>query len=422
MIARKIVLDNGVRLVMSRMQEMRSVSIGIWVGIGGRYEEDIESGISHFLEHMLFKGTKTKTAAQISQLIEGVGGAMNAFTTEECTCFYVKVMGKHFKQALSVMADMFQNPAFHPKDVERERGVILDELRMGVDVPSQYVYDRLRKIMWPKHPLGRMLIGTEKSISRLKRENLLGFKDANYTAKNIVVSVAGHINEKEVENEVRRKFSFLKPKDLPKHSHVTQEQSKPSFDFVKRKTEQTHFCLGIRAYPRNHPRRFALRILNAILGENMSSRLFQEIREKLGLSYDISSSVDRFADTGMVLISGGTEDSKISNVIEATLKELIKLKKKEVTHSELHLAKEYCLGQASLSLEKTSNQMIYLGESELLSNKMMRVDEIFRQLRSVTADDIKSAARELFMDSGLNLAIIGQGKHAFKIQKTLNLN
>jgi len=422
MIARKIVLDNGVRLVISRMQEMRSVSIGIWVGIGGRYENDQESGISHFLEHMLFKGTKTKTAAEISQLIEGVGGSMNAFTTEECTCFYVKVMGKHFRQALSVMADMFRSPAFHSKDVERERGVILDELRMGADVPSQYVYDLLRKLMWPKHPLGRMLIGTQETISRLKRNNLLEFKDKNYTARNIVISVAGHINEKDVESEVRRKFSFLKPAELPKHSHAMHHQSEPSFDFVKRKTEQTHFCLGIRAYPRNHPRRFALRILNAILGENMSSRLFQEVREKLGLSYDISSSVDRFSDTGLVLISGGTEDSKIAKVIEATLKELKKLKKKTVAQSELRLAKEYCLGQAALSLEKTSNQMIYLGESELLSNKMMNVEEIFRHLKSVTAADIQLAARELFMNSGLNLAIIGQGKHASRIQRTLNLN
>lgn len=418
---KKYVFDNGLRLVLCPMSEMRSVAIGVWVGVGGRYENDEICGVSHFLEHMLFKGTKKRTAAQISQSIEGIGGNMNAFTTEELTCFYVKVMEDHFKQAIGVLSDMFENPAFKTKDIDRERAVILEELRMNIDVPSNFVYELLRRIMWPKHPLGRMLIGTENTLNTIKRQNLIEFKNKNYSAQNMVIAIAGKINPHEVVHEVEKKFTFLKKNLTPSFAPARDGQVKSLVKIQHKKTEQTHFCIGVRSFHRNHPDRFALRVLNAILGENMSSRLFQEIREKLGLSYDISSSVERFLDTGSLVISGGVDIRHLPKVVEKTLLELEKLKRKPISKKELNMAKKYCVGQTSLELEKTSSQMIYIGESELSSGKIFEIDEIIRKVQSVTAEDIQKVAQKLFVDEHLNLAVIGPVKNTSKIENLFSL-
>jgi len=419
---KKIKFENGLRLVTCPMSEMRSITIGIWVGVGGRHEEDALSGVSHFLEHMLFKGTQKRTAAQISQAIEGVGGSMNAFTAEESTCFYVKVMSDHFNQAIDVLADMFHSPSFLPKDIDRERRVILEEFRMNIDQPSHYVFDLLRNVMWPRHPLGRMLIGTEKTISNIQRKNLIDFKERNYTAENIVVAIAGRMDEKKVIDLVRKKFLFLQKSGFPGYLRVKDEQKTSQGEILHKKTEQTHFCIGVRALERDHPDRFALRVLNAILGENMSSRLFQEIREKLGLSYDINSSVERFSDTGVLIVSGGVDIRHLPQAIEKTLKELEKIKKKMVPKRELEMAKEYCVGQMSLAVEKTSSQMVYIGESELSSGEILSIDEMIRRVRKVTAEDIQRVSKELFVNHRLNLAVIGPVDRKERIKNLFHLN
>lgn len=419
---KKVKFENGLRLVTCPMSEMRSISIGVWVGVGGRHEEDSLSGVSHFLEHMLFKGTKRRTAAQISQAIEGVGGSMNAFTTEENTCFYVKVMSDHFSQAIDVLADMFRDPSFLPKDIDRERRVILEELRMNIDQPSHYVFELLRNVMWPKHPLGRMLIGTEETIRDIRRQNLIKFKGKHYTAENIVISIAGHMNENKIIKEIRKKFLFLRRNGLPKYLHVRNGQKDPQSEVLFKKTEQTHFCIGVHALHRDHPDRFALRVLNVILGENMSSRLFQEIREKAGLSYDINSSVERFLDTGALIISAGVDIRQLPRAIDKTLAELLKLKKKAVSKRELEMAKEYCIGQTSLAVEKTSSQMIYMGDSELCSGEILSVDNLISEIRKVNSEDVQRVSQELFVNQKLSLAVIGPVTHKEKIKNLFGLN
>lgn len=415
-------LDNGLRVVLCPMNHMKSVSMGIWVGIGGRYEDDATSGVSHYLEHMLFKGTARRTAAQLTQAVEGIGGSMNAFTTEEMTCYYAKVPGGHFERGMDVLADMFRSPSFMPRDIERERSVILDELRMSIDVPSNYVFEMLREAMWPKHPLGRMLIGTEHSIKRIRRPDLVAFKKNNYTAGNIVVSVAGRIAPRSTFSYLRSKFSFVEPAPRPAFVPVKDEQSDVQLRIIPKKTEQTHFCLGVRALDRNHPDRFALRVLNAILGENMSSILFQEIREKLGLSYDISSSVERFQDTGTLLISGGVDERHLSRLLEKTLLQLKKLTRTAVPAKTLDMAKEYCVGQMLLGMEKTTSQMIYMGESELGSGGILTVEELTRKIRSVSRDDLLRVAKSLFENRRLSLAVIGPVKRRHSLRSLFHLD
>ncbi len=414
--------DNGLRLVTCPMTDAKSVSIGVWVGVGGRYEEDTTSGVSHFLEHMLFKGTKKRTAKQISQAIEGVGGNTNAFTTEECTCFYAKVTDDHFDQTLDVLADMFKNPLFKPSDIERERGVILEELRMNVDVPAHRVFEILRELMWEKHPLGRMLIGTEGTIKNIKRSDLVKFKEQNYTGPNIVVSIAGSMSQAKTISQVEKKFSFLKPAKGLSYLPAVENQVKPETRFFKKKTEQTNFCIGIRALARNHEDRFALRVLNAILGENMSSRLFQEIREKQGLSYDIGSSIERFLDAGTLIISGGVDIKNLEKAVERTLKELGKVKKGSIRKEELSMAKEYSIGQLILGLEKSSSQMIYLGESEICSGNIMDIKELIRRIRAVKLEDVERVAQFLFVDKKINLAVVGPVEKERTIQNLFSMN
>lgn len=414
--------DNGLRLVTCPMTDAKSVSIGVWVGVGGRYEEDKTSGVSHFLEHMLFKGTKKRTAKQISQAIEGVGGNTNAFTTEECTCFYAKVTDDHFDQALDVLADMFKSPLFKSSDIDRERGVILEELRMNVDVPAHRVFEILRELMWEKHPLGRMLTGTEETIKNIKRSDLVKFKGQNYTGPNIVVSIAGSMSQAKTISQVEKKFAFLKPEKGLSYLPAIENQTKPESRIFKKKTEQTHFCIGIRALARNHEDRFALRVLNAILGENMSSRLFQEIREKQGLSYDIGSSIERFLDAGTLIVSGGVDVKNLEKAIEGTLKELAKLKKGSIHKEELNMAKEYSIGQLILGLEKSSSQMIYLGESEICSGYIMDIKELIRRIRAVKLEDVERVAQFLFVDKKINLAAVGPVEKEKTLQNLFSMN
>lgn len=414
--------SNGLRLVTSPMSDVKSVTMGVWVGVGGRYEDESISGVSHFLEHMLFKGTKKRTAKEISEAIEGVGGSTNAFTTEESTCFYAKVTDEHCFKTLDVLADMFRAPLFKTSDINKERAVILEELRMNVDVPSHHVFEILRKLMWPKHPLGRMLTGTEETINHIRRTDLVRFKEKNYTASNIVVSIAGAIHERKTIAEVGKKFAFLKKEKASSCIPALETQSEPELKVHKKKTEQTHFTMGIRAFARNHPDRFALRVLNAILGENMSSRLFQEIREKKGLSYDIGSSIERFLDAGTLIISGGVDIRNLEKAVEGTLKELIKLKKSAVSKKELSMAKEYSIGQLILGLEKPSSQMIYTGESELCSGEILSLPELIRRIRGVRIEDVQQVAQTLFMNEKINLAVIGPVEKEKSIKELFHLN
>lgn len=414
--------ESGVRVVTYEMPYMNSVSVGIWVGTGGRNEQDDISGISHFIEHLLFKGTQKRNNVEISQAIEGLGGVLNAFTGEEYTCYLAKVLSEYFDVTFDVLWDMVTNTVFSDKDIEKEKSVIKEEINMYLDLPGQYVHDLLNNLMWPNQPLGRILIGTEQTVDALNNDSIVAYKNQYYQPSNIVIAVAGDIKHDAVYNTVLSYLNvYSSNEDIPPVEPVREDQHSPESFVMQKDTEQTHLALGIRAYPRNHKDRYILKVLNTILGENMSSRLFQTIREDHGLAYSIHSSIERFRDTGALVISAGVEERNLIKCIELIMSELLKLKTQLVSDDELKRAKKYCVGQLSLGLEKTMNIMIWLGENLLCTGDVKEIDEILEGIKQVTATDIQRVCETLFVDQRLNLAVIGPIADSAAVEKVLKV-
>jgi len=413
---------NGLRLVTCNMPYMHSASVGIWVGAGGRYETNEISGISHFIEHLVFKGTKKREGNEISQAIEGLGGMLNAFTGEEYTCYYSKVLSEYFPVTFDVLWDMVMNTYFVDENIEKEKLVVKEEINMYYDLPAQYVHDLLNEILWPDQPLGKMLIGTVNTIDNLNNDSILAYKNEFYKLNNIVVAVAGKINHDEVKDIV---FKYMDDYPLqtkpPAALGVVENQQKPVCLINKKDTEQVHLAIGVRAFHREHEDKYALKVLNTIFGENMSSRLFQVIREKHGLAYSIHSSIDRFKDTGSLTISAGTEEHKLNKTLELVVQEMNNLKKEPVTEDELDRAKKYLIGQLSMGLEKTMNIMMWLGENILCEDKVTEIDEILNRIKRVTLDDVQRISNVLFQNNRLNLAVIGPVKNEKSVENVFCL-
>lgn len=412
-------LDNGLRIITCPMPGMESASIGIWVGIGGRYETLIQQGISHFIEHLLFKGSQKRSALEISKAIEGVGGSINAYTSEEYTCYLVKVRGKHQSLGLDVLWDMVLNPLFNSRDIEKEKFVIKEEIHMLLDHHAHYVHELVHKLMWPEHPLGRMLVGKEETINAIKRSEIVDFQKKNYFPQNMLISVAGNI---EVGSLIKYTEECLKTSsnyEKPKCSIFEPMQKQERLKIIKKTTEQTHVCIGLRSVKREDSDRYAVKLLSTILGENMSSRLFQIIREKHGLAYDVSSGVSYFMDTGGFVISAGIKSDKLEKFIELILQELTKIKENGISETELNSAKEYYQGQLALGFEKTMTRMLWMGEHLISTGKVPVTDFVLREVRKVTADDIKRVANRIFTNDNLSIAIIGPVDE--KLEMELNI-
>lgn len=418
----KTTLDNGLRVVSYSMPTMESVALGIWVSTGGRYENKKITGISHFLEHLLFKGTKKRTTEQIKQSIEGVGGSINAFTSEEFTCYLVKILGKHLSLSLDVLSDMILNATLPSLEIEKERAVIVEEIKMYRDLPGHYVGELLNQLLWPDHPLGRCLAGYVETIASIKRKDIKEYKDRFYNPRNIIIAVCGNIEHSNFITDVNKYFLKLKPKVKSRFRPVKDERqrvSKTHFHF--KETEQTHISLGIHAFSRQHPDRYTLSLLHIILGANMSSRLFQEVREKRGLAYEISSQVKKYQDTGAFVINAGVDNRKVPRAIGVILEELAKIASKDVTREELHRAKEFYVGQLLLGLEDTLEHMFWIGEREAALGKVTSPEEIIAEVNKVTIEDVRRVANKLFRSNKLNLALIGpiRDKDKIKIDKIL---
>lgn len=397
----------GLTVVTKNMPHMESVSMGLWVKAGSRYEKKRNNGISHFLEHLLFKGTGKRSQKQITRTIEGVGGSLNGFTAEEYTCYLAKVGSRHWKRALDVLVDMYLDPALRINDINKEKGVILQEINMYRDVPAQYVHELLGTVLWPDQPLGFMVIGTPESVGSLVRDDFISYMRNAYTWRNTVLAVAGRINHADLVREVGKYI-----KGTTKARHINMLKSKtlyraPRFKLVERKTEQTHIAIGMRTFGRSHPDRYALKLLSVILGENMSSRLFQQIREKHGLAYAISSSVTLFRDAGAMVLSAGLKNEKTRKAVSLVEGELSKLKEKKVSVSELDRAKEFCIMQLLLALEKTMNSMLWMGENMLCLGRVRSTDEVVSNIKAVTPRDLRRVARKTFRPERLALAAIG---------------
>jgi predicted Zn-dependent peptidase len=397
---------NGLTVATAELPHMASVAVGLWVGVGGRYEPAEISGVAHFIEHLLFKRTARRNAREISEAVEGVGGFLNAFTTEEHTCFFARAHATRFREVLDVLVDMFLNSRFAPADISKERGVIKEEIAMYRDQPAQFVHDVLHETLWPHHPLGRALTGTAKSLDRIHRSEMLKFFHANYSAANTLLVVAGPLRHAEVLRAFK-KFAGKFPAGMkPAFAPVEDHQRAPAVRVFKKKTEQTQLALGIRACSHHDPRRFTLRVLNAILGESMSSRLFQILREEKGLAYSVYSSWAFMEDTGALTISAGLDHDDLEKSLRIIARELRKLGEAPVGNSELRRARDFVIGQMELSLEGTENQMNWMAESLLAYGKIITPGEVKVHLAGVTPAALRGVAREFLRPARLNLALV----------------
>jgi predicted Zn-dependent peptidase len=413
-------LKNGLTVATAAMPHMASVSLGLWVGVGSRYEPAGENGVCHFIEHLLFKGTRKRSAKEISQAVEGIGGYLNAFTGEEMTCFHARACADRFDELLDVLADMLLESRFAPGDIAKERDVIKEEVAMYLDQPQHQVQELLNATLWPGQPLGRPITGTERSLDAIRRPNLLEFLRSNYVTGRTLVAAAGQLEHRQVVRAVSRYARRFRTGPSPRFLPARDRQHRPCVRLVTKKTEQTQMALGIRACSRHDERRYALRLLNTLLGENMSSRLFQVVREERGLAYSIYSTPSFFDDTGDLVISAGLDTANLSATLRIILRELRRFADSPPGAAELRRARDYVIGQLELGLESTDNQMHWIGEQWLGYGKIMRPDEVKRRLRKVTGDEIRAVARDLFRPERFNLALVSPRRSARDLERRLH--
>ncbi|RME91358.1 MAG: insulinase family protein [Verrucomicrobia bacterium] len=399
------------------MPHMASVSVGFWVAVGGRHERPEENGIGHFIEHMLFKGTRRRSARQISEDIEGVGGYLNAFTSEEHTCYYARAPRRHLDRMIDVLADMFLNPRFDPVEVEKERGVIKEEIAMYLDQPHQLVQELLNAALWPEHPLGRPLTGTPEGLDRLGREQLRAYHRSHYTAAQLVVTVAGGVEEREVRRACDALWRRLPAGSQTACVPAPPADQEPRFRLVTRQVEQAQLAVGFRTCAHDDPRRFALRILNAIVGENMSSRLFVRLREDLGLAYAVHSSTSFFRDTGDLAIFCGLDPANLTRAFRLVLEELKRLASRAPGRAEFERAREYALGQVDLGIEGTENCMNWLGEQFLAHGRLRSPLTLKQRLARVTPAEVRRVAADFFRPERLAVAVVGPVKSLGRLRR-----
>jgi predicted Zn-dependent peptidase len=404
---RTTILENGVRIATREMPEMKSVSVGIWVAVGGRHEPEELCGISHFLEHLLFKGTEKRSSRDITEEVEGLGGFINAFTTEDHTCIYAKAASEHLPTLANVLSDMYVNSVFAEQEIERERDVIREEILMYKDQPGQFSQELLTEAMWPRHALGRPLTGSVESICKIQRDDLLKFIGEIYNGLSTVVTVAGRCSHGEALRLFRAKLKKLPRGQRPVFQRWNEVRRDQRVLVAKDETEQTHLALGYHAMSRTDNRRYAMKLLSVILGENMSSRLFQQLRERYAYCYSVHSGTLVLEDSGLVSICVGLEPGKLRSALRAIHRELDKLRSKPPSKKELRQAQAYTIGQNELGLESTTNQIMWMGESLLAYDKVVDPDEVQAKFKEVTPEQIQEVANLCFAPQRMGLGIVG---------------
>lgn len=403
----KTVLPNNLRVITREMKDRDSVSLGVWIGAGGRHENEKNKGAAHFLEHILFKGSEKYSCDEIKELIEGVGGTLNAFTGEEYTCYFAKIPAKHLNRTFDILSDMVFYPRIAKEDVDKERTVILEEIKMYHDQPQHHVIELLEELMWPGHPLGMNLAGTSESVGNLSEKDLRLFHDTSYSLKNIVVAASGRLKHNALVDLVRKKAKAYHVSNQPDCLKAGNSQGRSKVKFYKKDIEQMHLALGAFGLESDHKDRHAYGLLNIILGGNMSSRLFDEVREKRGLAYAIGSSAKSLKDTGILMVRAGVDNKKVVEALDVILKELDKIKKTPVSKSEFIRAKDYYLGQILLGLEDTLEHMFWIGESLVSLNKTRTLKQILSEVQKVTVADIKRVAGGIFRENNINVSVVG---------------
>lgn len=418
----KSTLPGGLRVVTSTMPHTYSVCISIFIGAGSRYEDRENAGISHFIEHLCFKGTKRRaTAKEVCEAIEEVGGILNGGTDRELTVYWCKVARPHYAQALDVLVDMLRESKFDPVEVEKERQVIIEELNAVMDSPHQRVDTLIDELVWPDQPLGRDVAGTKESVSAISRPAMLDYMAQQYAPGNTVISVTGNISHEEVVDSIERCLTGWPP-STPRTWYPAQDGRKgPRLRVEFRKTEQAHLCLSVPGVSLVHRDRFAVDLLNVILGECMSSRLFLEIREKLGLAYDIQSYVSHYLDSGALTVYAGVDPKRAGETVAAVLTELRRIRDEQIPDTELTKAKELSKGRLLLRMEDTRSVAGWLGGQELLMGQILTVDEVVRKVDALQSEDLSRAAQNMLGTEKLNLAVVGPFRSQKRFERLLKL-
>ena len=402
---RRAVLANGVRLATERMPHVRSVAVGIWLTRGSRHEPKDHAGIAHFVEHMLFKGTPTRTAEAIAQQVDSIGGQIDAFTSKEYAGYYLKVMDEHLPLAVDVLADLICNPLFEDDEIEREKKVILEEIKMVEDTPDDLVHEIFAENFWSNHPLGRPILGTPNSVSSLDRPTLQRYFRDTYVASNFVVVAVGNLHHDRVQELLERALAHAP------HRGPDADQTPPSVATVvevrNKELEQSHIVFGTEALPQHHPERYAGYALNTALGGSMSSRLFQNVREKRGLAYSVFSGLSSYQDAGALSIYAGCANNAVAELIDVVVAEIRQMKADGMDPVELRRAKDHLKGSLMLSLESTSSRMSHLARQEMYRDQTFGLDEMLAAIEKVTAEDVLRLADRFFTDGNLAVTVLG---------------
>jgi predicted Zn-dependent peptidase len=399
------VLDNGLRLITERMPQVRSVTIGVWLMRGSRHETDARSGIAHFVEHMLFKGTDSRSAEDIAQSIDSIGGQLDAFTAKEYASYYIKVLDEHLPLAVDLLSDIVLRPAFPLEEIEREKKVILEEIKMVEDTPDDLVHELFTQHFWEGHPLGRPILGSKETVESLTWDSLSDYFRGAYVAPNMIISAAGNLDHAQLRDLVSRAFQSVSSNG----ETFTQQAPKvvPQVITRTKELEQSHVCLGTDSYPQSHEDRYVSYILNTILGGSMSSRLFQNVREKRGLAYSVFSGLSAYRDAGNITIYAGCSNEAVGEVIDLCVEELRQLKREPVPESELRRAQDHLKGSLMLSLENTASRMSHLARQEIYFDRHFGLDETLAGVQRVTVGDVRRVASDLFSNGSLAATVLG---------------
>ncbi len=412
---RRTVLPNGVRIVTEPMPHVRSVSVGLWVGTGSRHEATHEHGICHFIEHMLFKGTATRSAEEIARSVDSIGGNLDAFTAKELVSFNTKVLDEHLPLAFDVLSDLVLHPRFDPADVEKEKGVILEELKMDQDNPEYLVHEIFSANFWKDHPIGKPILGTKETVRSFRKDTISDYYARNYVPSNITITAAGHLTHENITDLVRARFEDLPAAPLRRADPKPVTHARISVR-NKKALEQVHLCLGVPSYPLSHEARFACYLLNTVLGGGMSSRLFQNIREKQGLAYAVFSELNPYSDTGCLAVYAGTSLESARKVVDSILAEFRRLKQEPIGDDELVRAKDYMKGSLMLSLESTSSRMANLARQEMYFGRFFSLDELLHSIECVTPQDVQYVAGTFFDPKQIAVTVLGN-LHGFHIAR-----
>jgi predicted Zn-dependent peptidase len=403
---RREILPNGLIILTEEMQHIRSISIGIWVTTGSRDEDPQWNGISHFIEHMVFKGTKNRTAEDIARQIDSIGGNMDAFTAKECVCFNVKVLDEHLPIALEVLSDLVLNPNFDNQDIGRERGVILEEIKMDEDNPDYLVHEIFTQNFWKDHPLGKPILGTKETVKKFEQAPVCDFYKQRFVPGNFIIAAAGNVKHERFVELASRHFSHMKPHKNGYHG--APPKIVPRIIMRNKKAlEQVQICVGVPSHPIAHESRYASYVLNTLLGGGMSSRLFQNIRERQGLAYAIYSDLNPYRDTGCLAVYAGTSRESAGKVVQSVISEFRKLKSELVPEEELRRAKDQLKGSLMLSLESSTARMSNLARQEMYFDRFYGMDEVIERVENVTAEEMKDFAEQFFRTESIAVTVLG---------------